>query len=234
MRNLAAFLVTALAAAAAATSLLAGCIVPECGVYEGAGDRVYARGNDSMILCESGAYAATLGDSIREGRYLQQYGAAGGDPAATSVRATTGETGAVAFEMTMQDDATYASFEIGAGWTLSTLDATALDHAHVQCADVESRGWFARTAVPTDQAFTAQRDGVATTLVLCANGLAVSGTAASHDTTTYSLDTGAIVLTSSAQAGLLQADGRITDPVTLQTVWEPLASASVDAALRCQ
>ena len=178
MRNLAAL---ALVAAAAATSLLAGCIAPECGVYEGAGDRVYARGNDSMILCESGAYAATLGDSVREGRFRQQYGTST-DAGVTSVRATTGETGAVAFEMTMQDDATYASFEIGAGWSLATLDATALDHAHVQCADVASRGWFARTAVPTDQAFTAQRDGVATTLVLCANGLAVSGTAASHDT----------------------------------------------------
>ena len=114
------------------SSLLTGCIFG-CG-FDGEGDRTFRRGNESMILCTNGGYAAVLETKIIEGRISYQDGATVG---------LDGESGALAFTFTDHGDGTVSTPELGTtAWESVTLDQTDLDHAHTQCTDLEARTWW--------------------------------------------------------------------------------------------
>jgi hypothetical protein len=127
-----------LAAMAVALLLfLPGCPLG-CGAYDGQGDRTFRRGDDSMILCVNGGYAATLSTGIMEGRYEVDY--ATGAPV---FHATIGITGAPAFNLTEHTDGTASAPELGVlAWESVVLDQTDLDHADLQCLDLETRAWW--------------------------------------------------------------------------------------------
>ncbi len=102
--------------------LLPGCLLG-CG-FDGEGDRNFRRGNESMILCANGGFAQVLDSGIVEGRYALQDGATVGVIGGTESRAFT-------FASPSDD-----------GWEAITLDKTDLDHAHLQCEDLETRAWW--------------------------------------------------------------------------------------------
>ena len=105
-----------------AALLLPGCML-KCG-FDGEGDQTFRRGNETMILCTNGGFAQVLENGIVEGRYALQDGATIG---------TIGGTDTLAFTFADPSED---------GWEAITLDKTDLDHAHVQCEDLESRAWW--------------------------------------------------------------------------------------------
>lgn len=119
-----------------------------CGAYSGGGDTMFRRGNDSMIVCTNGGYAATLSTGSLEGRYTRIDD--------RNLRGSIGESGAQAFTLTDAGDGTFGSPEFGPGWELLVLDQTDLDHASTRCTDLESRVWWPTNAnaVPVATAFT--------------------------------------------------------------------------------
>lgn len=128
-------LAASLLAALAFTS--AGCPGLGCSGYQGASDRVYARGNDELILCANGGYSATIGAATFEGYYTD-------NPAgsAVAVVGTDGPTGAHSFDLANQPDGTANVAPYGDGWQKLALDQTALDHADANCRAVETRAWW--------------------------------------------------------------------------------------------
>ncbi len=115
----------------------AGCL--GCGVaYKGAGDQVYASGQDQLILCENGGFSAMVGTSIVEGFYTENA------PGSTiAYVGTEGDTGAHAFDMSNNPDGTSSIPQFGsAPWTKVSLDQAALDHADVACQNLETRTWW--------------------------------------------------------------------------------------------
>lgn len=109
-----------------------GCML-KCG-FEGEGDRNFRRGTESMILCANGGFALVLESKIVEGRYGFEGGATIG---------TAGETGTRVFTFTEHGDGTASAPELGVtAWESVTLDETDLDHAHLQCDDLEARPWW--------------------------------------------------------------------------------------------
>jgi len=117
-------------------ALLSGC----CGGYAGAGDRVYQQGTAQLILCGNNGFFAQLTDgSTIEGTYTESAG---------SGVATTGATGAVAFDYTITSGALAAPQLDADVWTALSLDKTALDHADVHCTDLQMRPWWPATAAP--------------------------------------------------------------------------------------
>lgn len=124
----------ALLASAVMVSLLgsAGC---ECGAFNGGGDRVYSRGAESMILCENGGFVANLATGSVEGRVMQD--------ASGRWFATEGDNGQLAFDFSYAAGGSLDAPQLGpTAWTPKAMDATALDHADVQCADLETRSWW--------------------------------------------------------------------------------------------
>jgi hypothetical protein len=116
-------------------STLSGC--PGCGAFSGGNDRVFARGNDQLILCENGGYAADVGGSTFEGFLTDN--AAG---SAIAVVGTDGVTRQHSFDLSY-DAGGAAIPQFGSGeWTELSLDKTALDHADVRCQDLENRTWW--------------------------------------------------------------------------------------------
>jgi hypothetical protein len=107
-----------------------------CGGLDGSGDLVYQRDTSEMlILCNNGGYVATLQSRQLEGRI--QYDVEG------KRFATTGEDGALAFDFVDNYDGTASTPQLGeAMWSEVSLDAVALDHAHVLCTDLEARAWW--------------------------------------------------------------------------------------------
>lgn len=124
-----------LASLLAATATLAtGCFA--CGGYEGGGDRVYERGAESLILCDNGGFVANTSTGTIEGRYLQD--------ANGQWFAARGDDGALAFDIAYAADGSLMAPQLGdAAWASVSLDQTALDHADVQCQDLETRAWWA-------------------------------------------------------------------------------------------
>jgi hypothetical protein len=54
-----------------------------------------------------------------------------------------GDDGTVAFAMLFNSDGTVSTPDLSGGvWEEAMLDATALDHADVQCQDLETRAWW--------------------------------------------------------------------------------------------
>jgi len=112
--------------------LMTGCMF-QCG-FDGEGDRNFRRGTESMILCANGGFALVLDEQIVEGRYAETSGATIG---------TAGETGTRVFTFTEHGDGTASAPELGVtAWESVTLDKTDLDHAHLQCDDLEARPWW--------------------------------------------------------------------------------------------
>jgi hypothetical protein len=129
MRN--AFFAAILVATATNAS---GCI-GVCGAYEGSSDRLYTRDSDMIIACDNGGIVANLTASTVEGRLMT-----GVDSAQFAIR---GEDGELAFDWLTNGDGTVTTPQLeGANWTELTYDATTFDHAHVLCADLESRPWW--------------------------------------------------------------------------------------------
>ena len=117
----------------ATASLASGCL--GCGGFSGGGDRVYQRGTESMILCENGGFVANTTTASIEGKYQQD---TSGD-----WFATRGDNGDLATSLTFEADGSVSAPQLGAtAWTEVQLDATALDHANVQCQDLETRAWW--------------------------------------------------------------------------------------------
>ena len=127
----------ALAALALASALVAhtGC---GCGAYEGGGNRAYERGSELLLLCENGGFVATLDTTMLEGRYSDNH--------AGHVTGFNGEDGAIAFELTDNQDGTAIAPTLGEGaWTSVALDMTAADHSNVLCNDLAMRAWWQPT-----------------------------------------------------------------------------------------
>ncbi len=120
-------------AAALAATLLPGCLF-SCGGYNGAGDRVYQRGSESMVICGNGGFVANLTAGSVEGHYTYD---------GTVTTATKESTATVAFTLTDFADGTATAPELGAmAWEKRSLDKTDLDHADIQCTDLETRPWW--------------------------------------------------------------------------------------------
>jgi len=113
--------------------LLAGCPMG-CGAYSGAGDRMFQKGTNTILLCENGGFVVHL-TNIVEGRYSES--------TTDSVVALDGPTGTQAFTLTIDaTNDTASSPELGGPWTEVQLDKTDLDHADVQCSDLTTRPWW--------------------------------------------------------------------------------------------
>jgi hypothetical protein len=118
--------------ASAVMVLTSGCL---CGAYNGAGDKVYSRGSESMILCENGGFGANLTTGSVEGRVMED--------ASGQWFATKGDDGQLAFDFSYATDGSLDAPQLGdTAWTLKTMDQTSLDHADVQCTDLETRSWW--------------------------------------------------------------------------------------------
>lgn len=220
------------AALTTTTLLLQGCL---CGGYEGAGDQVMRRDNgDSMILCESGGYAAMLSDGrILEGTFSRS----------EAITAADGETGARAFTLAVDASGAvgaYTSPELGSGWAQVTLDQVELDHAHVQCTDLEARTWWASVAgsLPTDTAFTKGTEE----LLLCADSTIRSNRAIPGALGYYSARAGQITIY--ADGSRMSFDGvysgtSLTAAATTYSedapeTWTKVATTALTSGLRCE
>lgn len=118
-----------------------GCVPFGCGSFEGGSNRAFERGSEMILLCENGGFVASLETEMVEGRY---------DAAATSVLATRGEDGRLAFELVENGDGTASASTLGDGaWTAVVLDTVAADHSNVLCNDLEVRAWWT-TPVTSD------------------------------------------------------------------------------------
>lgn len=118
--------------ASAVMVLASGCL---CGAYNGAGDKVYSRGSESMILCENGGFVANLTTGSVEGRVMED--------ASGQWFATKGDDGQFAFDFSYATDGSLDAPQLGdTAWTPRTMDQTSLDHADVQCSDLETRSWW--------------------------------------------------------------------------------------------
>ena len=119
----------------AVSSLAAGCL--GCSAFTGGSDRVLARNNDSIILCENSGFIATTTSGVIEGTWQNR-------PDGTSLDAITGGTATIAFVLAWNSDgSTATTTALGDGsWTELQLNATELDHADVQCRDLVSRSWW--------------------------------------------------------------------------------------------
>ena len=116
--------------------LLAGC---GCSAYTGAGDRVYARGQDQLVLCENGGFLATIASPAEtiEGTYSET------PTDGWTGTATEGASGDLAFDYLIQSDQSLSAPQLGqTAWQPVTLDQTGLDHADVLCSDLETRVWW--------------------------------------------------------------------------------------------
>jgi hypothetical protein len=137
MRN--ALALALLASTAALATLATGCDVPlgGCGGYTGGNDRVLARGQDAMILCDNGGFVVTMASSTVEGRYQLD------EQNSNITYGTLTDTPTLAFTLTEGTDGTSTAPELGAGvWTEVTLDQVGLDHANVECTNLESATWW--------------------------------------------------------------------------------------------
>ncbi|HEY4239394.1 MAG TPA: hypothetical protein VGM88_06235 [Kofleriaceae bacterium] len=122
---------------ALAASSLSGCLpIGGCGAFDGNGDVYLTRGNDSLMLCANGGFVLKLdGSAATEGRFA--------DDGTTSI-GTYQDTSEIVFYLTDSND---TAPELGTGaWTRMDLDQTALDHADVQCSDLETRAWWTADA----------------------------------------------------------------------------------------
>jgi hypothetical protein len=120
----------ALALTLAATLLTTGCLPLGCSSYGGSGDRLYARGSDTLMLCENGGFVAKLATTMIEGKVMGEV-------------AVRGTDGSLAFDLQDNPDGTVTTPQLGAApWQPVKLDQVARDHADAQCRDLLTRPWW--------------------------------------------------------------------------------------------
>ncbi len=213
-----------------AAMTLTGCL---CGAYEGQDDQVLRTANgDAMQLCSNGGFAVMMANgTLLEGHLSDEGGLIAG---------SNGDTGSRAFSMTTEADGSRTSPELGAGWTTVTLDQVELDHAHVQCADLETRAWWPTSGgyLPADTAFSRQVGAVTEEILLCANGLALIPTPGDTyvDTSSYSASAGKISVYASSIEGIYTAAGTLTPTAAAGEapgVWTRIPVAQMTRGLRC-
>jgi len=156
---------TLLTALLPAAMTLTGCL---CGGWDGGQDQVLRTANgDAMQVCSNGGYSVMMANGTLLEGHISDDG--------TLIAGSTGETGARAFTMTTQPDGSKSSPELGAGWSSVTLDQVELDHAHVQCADLEMRAWWPNSAayLPANTAFSRITFGITEQILLCSDGTAL-------------------------------------------------------------
>ena len=117
--------------------VLLSSVLTACGgaVFYGGGDKVYQRnGTDMLILCANGGFVATVaGSGALEGRYT---------PGSPGI-ATRGDNNAVAFDLIPNSDGTATTPQLGdAPWQPMSLNKAELDHANIECLDLENRTWW--------------------------------------------------------------------------------------------
>jgi hypothetical protein len=110
----------------------AGC---SCGAFNGADDRVYARGSDALILCENDGFVADVASGTIEGKYVT-------NPDGT-ITMHRGDDPESSYAVTFQPDGTLMTTNLGDGaWNEMTLNKVELDHADVRCTDLANRAWW--------------------------------------------------------------------------------------------
>lgn len=98
----------------------------------------YRRGSEDVLVCQNGAFSATLSSSIVEG--LWSYGETQIGPA--SVVATVGETGAAAFTLAYREDGSWGSAELGEAWIRYGVNDSEREVVHARCAALEAQPWW--------------------------------------------------------------------------------------------
>jgi len=224
---------TLLAALVPAAMTLTGCL---CGGWEGQDDQVLRTENgDAMQLCSNGGYAVMMANgTILEGYAVADSGL---------ITGSNGETGARAFVMTTQSDLSKASTELGAGWKVVTLDQVELDHAHVQCADLETRAWWPNSGLylPTETAFTRTVGTTTEEILFCADGTAripmAGETAVYAETAYYHASAGKIAVNATRSfEAVYTADGKLVPPAVAgqpTIAWNRIPLAQMTTGLRC-
>lgn len=211
----------------AALTLLPGCPLG-CGGWEGRGDTMFrSEGGEAVMLCANGGFAATLSTGNVEGVFEWS----------DEITASNPDTGARVFSMKTDVNGATSSPELGAGWTQATLDQVELDHAHVQCADLETRAWWGTTGtlagLPKATAWKKPAAGFATAdacfeaqargeypeaalcedeLLACPDGRMKLSEGQTFDTGTYSTHFGTLYLRPSfsfAFDGVFSSDGSL-------------------------
>jgi len=218
---------TLLTALLPAAMTLTGCL---CGGWEGQDDQVLRTANgDAMQLCSNGGYSVMMANGTLLEGHISNDG--------TTVAGSAGETGARAFTMTTEADGSKSSPELGIGWTVVTLDQVELDHAHVQCVDLESRAWWPNSAayLPATTAFSRTTNGTTEEILLCADGTArVPSITGAPELTSYTAEAGKIsVYGSLAIDGIYTAAGTLAAKIPGQqdSVW---TRTTVAAGRGCQ
>jgi hypothetical protein len=224
---------TLLAALLPAAMTLTGCL---CGGWDGQDDQVLRTANgDAMQLCSNGGYSLMMANgTILEG-YISHDGGL--------VAGSNGESGARAFTMTMEADGSQTSAELGGGWNTVVLDQVELDHAHVQCADLETRAWWptSSTYLPNETAFTRTVGETTEEILFCADGTAriptAGETAVYAETAYYTASAGKITITAtkSFEAVFTTAGTLVPATVAGETTvaWTQVKPVVLTTGLRC-
>ncbi len=245
-------LLAALALIPTSLTLLPGCPLG-CGDWDGGGDTTYRSDKgEAITLCSNGGFAAMLSTGIVEGRY--EY--------TDEIRGSNPETGARMFSFTTSPDGTATSPELGAGWSLAVLDQIELDHAHIQCTDLETRAWwstafqtaylpkstaFKKTAAgfsSVDACFEAQAAGeypeaalCEDELLACPDGRAILNQGQSFSTGAYSAQFGALTVMPVGSAFFTSFSGVYSAKGTLTTVdavWRQVPVSEMSNGAACQ
>jgi hypothetical protein len=109
---------------------LPGCIGLGCGAYQGAGDEVYARGQDQLVVCANGGFVATTSAGTIEGRV-------GNDDL------VEGDDDTVVSQLVYDSDGSVMTPDLGTtAWQPVSEDKTGLDHADTLCQALETRAWW--------------------------------------------------------------------------------------------
>jgi hypothetical protein len=118
---------------AASIVLLAGCPLG-CGGYSGNGDRVFASGNDQLILCENGGFIATTSAGTTEGVIEVE---------TSSTVGIEGDDNTQIFTLDDEgSEVTTDGFGSDEGWTEVDEGQVQLDHADMLCTDLTTRSWW--------------------------------------------------------------------------------------------
>jgi hypothetical protein len=239
-------------------TLLPGCPIAACGGWEGRGDTMLRNDRgDAVMLCENGGYAASIGTTTSEGTFDWT----------DVVRASSPETGAQTFAFTSSISAdgstyTYASAELAGSWTAATLDKVELDHAHVQCADLQTRAWWptvnATVYLPQSVAFKTPAAGYPTAdachaaqdageypaealcedeLLICANGRVTYNQGQTTGTGSYGAMYGDLDVNPTPGAFFASFTGTFSAAGTLKTptaTWKQVPVSTMSNGATCQ
>jgi hypothetical protein len=145
--------------------------------------------------------------------------------------------------MTTEADGSQTSTELGGGWNTVVLDQVELDHAHVQCADLETRAWWPTSSVylPNETAFTRTIGETTEEILFCNDGSAripVPGeTAVYAETAYYTASAGKITVTASKSfEAVFTVAGTLVPPTVAgqpTVAWNQVKPVRLTSGLRC-